>query len=145
MTSGGLRWRSISGKNNLMEGGIRIDKWLWAVRIFKTRSLASDACRAGKININGHTVKPSHEVRIGEVVSISFPPMLKTVRVIEPSGTRVSAKLVSGLMEDLTPEEEYMKLKRLREDGFEWRDRGVGRPTKKERRDIELLKQYFGE
>lgn len=128
-----------------MGDGIRIDKWLWAVRIFKTRSLASDACRAGKVTINDHAVKPSHEIRTGEVVSVSFPPIVKTVKILVLTGNRVSAKLVPELMEDLTPEEEYRKLKRMREDGFEWRDRGTGRPTKKERRDIELLKHYFGE
>jgi ribosome-associated heat shock protein Hsp15 len=128
-----------------MEGGIRIDKWLWAVRIFKTRSLASDACRSGKVRINDHPVKPSHEIRVGEVVSVTLTPIVRTVRVLTASGNRVSASLVPGLMEDLTPEEEYLKLKRLKEGGFEWRERGAGRPTKKERRGIELLKRYFGE
>jgi ribosome-associated heat shock protein Hsp15 len=128
-----------------MENGIRIDKWLWAVRIFKTRSLASDACRSGKVKILDHAVKPSREIKPGEVVTISLSPIIKTVRVLEPIGNRVSAKLVPGFMEDLTPEEEYQKLKRSDERNFEFRERGAGRPTKRERREIEFLKLYLDE
>ena len=128
-----------------MENGIRIDKWLWAVRIFKTRSLASDACRSGKVKILDHAVKPSREIRTGEVVSVSLAPITKTVKVIAPIGNRVSAKLVPGFMEDLTPEAEYDKLKRLNDKNFEFRERGTGRPTKRERREIEFLKLYLDE
>ena len=128
-----------------MENGIRIDKWLWAVRIFKTRSLASDACRSGKVKILDHAVKPSRDIRTGEVVSVSLAPITKTVKVIAPIGNRVSAKLVPGFMEDLTPEAEYDKLKRLNDKNFEFRERGTGRPTKRERREIEFLKLYLDE
>ena len=128
-----------------MERGIRIDKWLWAVRIFKTRSLASDACRSGRVKILDQAVKPSREIKVGEIISISLAPIIKTVKVLEPLGNRVSAKLVPGFMEDLTPESEYQKLKRDNQANFEFRERGIGRPTKRERREIEFLKLYLDE
>ncbi len=128
-----------------MEGGIRIDKWLWAVRVFKTRSLASEACRSGKVKILDQAVKPSREIKIGEVITVSLPPITKTVKVAAAIANRVSAKLVAGFMEDLTPDAEYMKLKRPDEMNFEFRERGVGRPTKRERREIEFLKLYLDE
>jgi ribosome-associated heat shock protein Hsp15 len=128
-----------------MEKGIRIDKWLWAVRIFKTRSLASEACRSGKVKILGQVIKPSHEVKSGEVIAIAFPPIVRTVKVIELTANRMSAKLVPGFMEDLTPESEYQKLKHDHPLNFEFRERGIGRPTKRERREIEFLKLYLGE
>ena len=128
-----------------MERGIRIDKWLWAVRIFKTRSLASDACRTGKVKILEQAVKPSRDVKTGEVITISMAPVTKTIKVVAPLGNRVSAKLVAGYMEDLTPEAEYKKLKLLKETNFEFRERGIGRPTKRERREIEFLKLYLDE
>ena len=135
------QWRFISGKNRLMEISIRIDKWLWAVRLFKTRSLASEACRSGKVKILDQVVKPSRELKTGDIISVSLPPIVRTVKVCAISGNRVSAKLVPGLMEDLTPDEEYEKLKRNNEMEFEIRRRGVGRPTKRERREIEYLKR----
>ncbi len=128
-----------------MERGIRIDKWLWAVRIFKTRSLASDACRSGKVKILDQAVKASRDLKTGEVISISLAPVTKTVKVLALIGNRVSAKLVEGFMEDLTPEAEYQKLKRSNDAGFEFRERGTGRPTKRERREIEFLKLYLDE
>lgn len=126
-----------------MDGSIRIDKWLWAVRLFKTRSLASEACRSGKVKILDQAVKPSRELKLGETIAISFPPIVKTVRVVTLSGNRVSAKLVPDLMEDLTPAEEYAKLNRKSEMDFEFRERGIGRPTKRERREIEYLKRIL--
>ncbi|MEI7723830.1 MAG: RNA-binding S4 domain-containing protein [Bacteroidota bacterium] len=128
-----------------MEGGIRIDKWLWAVRIFKTRSLASEACRSGKVKILDQAVKPSRDVKTGEIISISLAPIIKTIKVVAPIGNRVSAKLVAGFMEDLTPEAEYQKLRQANDRDFEFRERGTGRPTKRERREIEFLKLYLDE
>jgi ribosome-associated heat shock protein Hsp15 len=128
-----------------MEEGIRIDKWLWSVRLFKTRSQATEACRSGKARMEGIIVKPSREVRPGDVISLSFPPMIRTVRVTAIPANRVSAKLVPGLMEDLTPPEEFEKLKLAHAPGFEYRERGIGRPTKRHRREIEILKKYLGE
>ncbi len=126
-----------------MEEELRVDKWLWAVRLFKTRSLASDACRAGKVKIHDIPVKPSRVLKTGDVITLSFPPITKTVRVILLSGNRVSAKLVPQLMEDLTPPEEYAKLEQKREAGFEFRQPGIGRPTKRQRREIEYLKRIL--
>ncbi len=126
-----------------MEQGIRIDKWLWAVRVFKTRSLASEACRSGKVKILDQVIKPSRVLRAGEEITVSIPPITKTLKVIALAGNRVSAKLVSTLMQDLTPEAEYQKLKQTKESDFEFRQRGIGRPTKRERREIEFLKSYL--
>jgi ribosome-associated heat shock protein Hsp15 len=128
-----------------MESELRIDKWLWAVRIYKTRSLASDACRSGRVRILEQVVKPSRMIRPGEVITISVPPIIRSFKVTGLTGNRVSAKLVAGFMEDLTPDAEYEKLKLARDVSFEFRERGVGRPTKRERREIELLKIYLGE
>lgn len=119
---------------------IRIDKWLWAVRAFKTRSQASDACRGGKVKIDGQNVKPSREVKEGEVIEFQAGIIKKQLRVKKVVKNRVSAKLVPELAEDLTPAEEYEKLDMLRQLNYEKRDRGVGRPTKKERREIGRLK-----
>jgi ribosome-associated heat shock protein Hsp15 len=122
--------------------GTRIDKWLWAVRIFKTRSLAAAACKGGKIKIDGQNVKASRELQEGEEISVSLTIYIKTVRVKALLKNRVAAKLVPDYMEDLTPQEEYDKQKIRHELNLEYRDRGEGRPTKKERRIIERLKKY---
>ncbi len=123
-----------------MSEGVRIDKWLWAVRVYKTRNLAAEACRSGKVRINDRQVKPSHEVRLNETVTINLTPVIKTVKVIGLLKNRVSAKLVEDYLEDLTPQEEYDKLKLMRELNYERRRRGEGRPTKKQRRMIDILK-----
>lgn len=121
--------------------GIRIDKYLWSVRVFKTRSLATDACRKGKVKIGELTVKPSHEVKADEIITIALQVFTKTIKVKALLKSRVSASLVSEYMEDLTPQEEYDKLKSRHETNHEFRPRGIGRPTKKERRLIEKLKR----
>ncbi|MEA3505190.1 MAG: RNA-binding S4 domain-containing protein [Bacteroidota bacterium] len=120
---------------------VRIDKWLWSVRLFKTRSQATDACKKNKVKINDAEVKPAKEVQIGNIISIRIKNMLKTVKVKDIIGKRVSAPIAATKYQDLTPEEEYNKLKKLQSLNSEWRDRGVGRPTKKERRDIDDLKR----
>lgn len=125
-----------------MEEGVRIDKWLWAVRIFKTRNLATNACRASKVKIMDHAVKPSHIVKPGETLTINLSLLVKTIRVLGLTENRVSAKLAVNFAEDLTPAEEYNKLHGTKETGFEHRPRGSGRPTKRERRAIEQLKRY---
>jgi len=128
-----------------MSEGVRIDKWLWAVRLFKTRNQASEACKSGKIRLNGNIVKPSHEIRPGNEISISQPPLTKQVKVTQLLENRVGAPLVPLYMQDLTPESEYQRIKMMRELNFEYRDPGVGRPTKRQRREIEGLKKYLGE
>jgi ribosome-associated heat shock protein Hsp15 len=128
-----------------MEQSERIDKWLWTVRIFKTRNQATLACKAGKVQIDGIAVKPSRELKQGDIITIRQMPVIKTVKMLAFPPNRLAAKLVPDFMEDLTPASEYEKLKIMRETNFELRERGVGRPTKKQRRDIELLKQIWKE
>jgi len=124
-----------------MAEDVRIDKWLWAVRVFKTRSLATEACRSGKVKIDGQVIKPSRDVKTGETIIVVINPhFTRTMKVLEKLTNRVAAKLVPQFAEDLTPPEEYEKLKRLNEHAFVVRDRGIGRPTKKERRIIDKLR-----
>lgn len=128
-----------------MSAGVRIDKWLWAVRVFKTRSQATEACKSGKVRIGGQIVKPSHEVKPGEEITVSQQSILRSLKVLQLLGNRVGAPLVPEYMQDLTPDEEYSKLKLMRQVNFEYRDPGTGRPTKRQRREIEILKKYLGE
>jgi ribosome-associated heat shock protein Hsp15 len=114
----------------------RIDKWLWAMRIYKTRTLATDACKKGRIIINGTEVKPSHDVKPGETIFIRKLPVIYTVKVRALSNNRLPAQRVREFMEDLTSPEELEKLK-INENAFFRRDKGTGRPTKKERRLID--------
>lgn len=122
---------------------IRIDKFLWAVRLFKTRSIASDECRKGRILINNIQVKPSRIVLKNEIIVVKRPPVIYSFRVLEPVEKRVSAKLVETLIEDITPEEEIAKLDISKAAGTVYRDKGSGRPTKKERRVIDRLSEGF--
>ena len=121
---------------------IRIDKWLWAVRLYKTRTQASDACRGGKVKMDGQNVKPSRDIRVGEEIEVQMGIVRKKVAVKAILKNRVGAKLVENYMEDLTPVEEYDKLDLLKQLNYERRDRGTGRPTKKNRRDISKLKGF---
>lgn len=124
---------------------IRIDKFLWAVRIFKTRSIASDACSKGRVVINNINVKPSRVISKDEIITIKKPPVNYTYRIIELIENRVSAKLVEKYIADLTPEEEKIKLN-IRQSGvIGYRDKGTGRPTKKERRSIDRWQDNFNE
>lgn len=116
---------------------VRIDKFLWAVRIFKTRSLATDACRNGKVSINGQVVKASRDVAEGDVIIIQLGIILKSIKVLLVLEDRVAAKLVNEYIQDLTSVEEYEKLNIYREHLRNERPKGTGRPTKKERREIE--------
>jgi ribosome-associated heat shock protein Hsp15 len=117
----------------------RIDKYLWAVRIFKTRALASEACKKGKVMINDMSVKPSRSLKPGEVITVKKVPVLYSYEVLDPLQKRVGAKLVELYMKDVTPQEELDKLK-MQDDFFIKRERGAGRPTKKERRTLDKLK-----
>ena len=120
-----------------MDEAVRIDKWLWAVRVFKTRTVASEACKKGRILIGNNSVKPSRMIRIGEVVQVKKPPVTYSFKVIAISQKRMGAKLVPEYMENVTPPEEYEVLEMNKLSGFVDRQRGLGRPTKKERRDLE--------
>ena len=120
---------------------IRIDKYLWAVRIYKTRSLAADECRKGRVLINNFQVKPSHPVAVNEIFTVKKPPVIYTYQVIVPIENRVSAKLVQEYLKDLTPDEEKIKTTLARSTRFGIRPKGYGRPTKKERRSIDRLNE----
>lgn len=120
---------------------VRIDKFLWAARIYKTRSQASEECRKGRVLIGNIAVKPSRIINKGEIIIVKKPPVIYTFRVIAPVENRVSAKLVTGLIEDLTPEEEKVKLDMRNVAGTIYRERGSGRPTKKDRRLIDRLRE----
>jgi ribosome-associated heat shock protein Hsp15 len=114
-----------------------MDKWLWAVRLFKSRSLAAAACTGGKVKINGQPVKPARPVRVGETISAVAGEVTRTVQVLALLDRRVGAKLVGHFLQDLTPSEEFAKPREraLTTPGF--RPAGLGRPTKRERRLME--------
>ncbi len=118
----------------------RIDKWLWTVRIFKSRSISTEACKSGKVKVDGKNIKPSKEIKVGDIITVQQNPILKSVKVMRILKNRVSATLAAEAMEDLTTAEEYDKLKMMRELNYERRDHGLGRPTKRDRREIEKLK-----
>ncbi len=115
----------------------RIDKWLWAARIFKTRSIAADACKNGRVTIGGTTVKPSRPIKEGEVVSVKKPPITYSFRVLKCIEQRVGAKLLPEIYENVTDPKQYELLEMSRISGFVDRARGTGRPTKKERRALD--------
>ena len=117
----------------------RIDKWLWAARIFKTRSIAADACKNGRVTINNVNVKPSHMVKAGETVSVKKPPITYSFRILKPIEQRVGAKLIPEVYENVTDPKLYELLEMSRISGFVDRARGTGRPTKKERRALDAF------
>lgn len=121
---------------------VRIDKWLWAIRVYKTRSLAADACKANRISVNGQVVKPSREVKEGDVVTVKRLPVVYTYKVLEAIHNRQPAKNVPLYAENLTPQSELDKLTQKVTVSI-LRDPGTGRPTKKERRDIDDLMDSF--
>ena len=116
---------------------VRIDKWLWAVRVFKTRTIAAEACKKGRVLIENNSVKPARMIRIGDIVQVKKPPVTYSFKVIDISQKRMGAKLVPNFMENVTPPEEYEILEMNKISGFVDRQRGTGRPTKKDRRDLE--------
>ena len=122
---------------------IRIDKYLWAVRIFKTRSLAANACRSGRILINNNPVKPSRTIERNEIIAVRKPPVTYSYRITGLTEKRVSAKFVHNYLEDLTPENEKIKLDMSQTGPASNRKKGTGRPTKKERRIIDRWKDSF--
>ena len=120
-----------------MAEDIRVDKWLWAVRIFKTRSQATEACRKGHVSIGDLSVKPSRGVHIGEVIKVRKPPVTRSFKVIALAEKRMSAKITVDYLEDVTPPEE-LEIQEMQKN-MRWiiRDKGTGRPTKKERRELD--------
>ena len=117
----------------------RIDKWLWAARIFKTRSIAVDACKNGRVTINGVNVKPSQMVKVGETVAVRKPPVTYSFKILKTIEQRVGAKLLPEIYENVTTPDQYELLEMNRISGFVDRARGTGRPTKKDRRDMDAF------
>ncbi len=122
---------------------LRIDKYLWAIRVFKTRTLATEACKAGRVKLDSQNIKPSHEVKIGETYQISKGIERKVLKVTGLLEQRADAKTVVGFYEDLTPVEQTHAFKSMFHSPLLKRDRGTGRPTKKDRREIDDLKDDF--
>lgn len=116
---------------------VRIDKWLWATRIFKTRTVAAEACKKNRVAIGGVTVKPSRMIRAGEILQIRKPPVTFSFKVLALTEKRMGAKAVPEYLENVTPPEQYELLEMNKISGFIDRARGLGRPTKKDRRDLE--------
>lgn len=122
---------------------MRIDKWLWAVRIYKTRSLAAAACRNGQVTIAGQPVKPSREVKINDLILSESGGMTRTIQVVGLPGQRVGAQVAKEFVEDLTPASEYEKLKEPVLQPLFFRPKGMGRPTKKDRRAMGKIGKLF--
>ena len=125
----------------------RIDKWLWASRIFKTRTIAAEACKKGRVSINGTQVKPSRMIQPGEVIQVKKPPVTYSFKVLQAIEKRIGAKLVPEILENVTTPEQYELLEMSKISGFVDRARGTGRPTKKDRRSMEefITPEYFGD
>ncbi len=123
---------------------VRIDKWLWAVRLFKTRSIAIDVCKKGRIMIKGTNVKPSRMIKIGDVIEVRRPPITYSFEVLNLTENRMGAKLVPEFMRDVTSPSQLEILEMSKMSGFVDRARGTGRPTKKDRRELEqFTEDYF--
>ena len=122
---------------------LRIDKYLWAIRAFKTRTLAAEACKAGRVKLDGQNIKPSHEVKIGEVYQVVKGPERRVLKVTGMAENRTDAKTAVNFYEDITPYEETHAFKSVFQAPVFKRDRGAGRPTKKDRREIDDLKDDF--
>lgn len=132
----------VQEKLRFTEPNLRIDKWLWAVRIFKTRSLAADACKNKRVMIDGVSVKPSRTLKTGEIITVKKPPISRQYEVLALLGKRLSAKEIAAYAKDITPEDEINQLKAIRMTSAGLRPRGLGRPTKKDRRDIDNFNPF---
>lgn len=120
-----------------MANEARVDKWLWAARIFKTRSIAAAACKNGRVTVNGVNIKPAHIVKEGETVNVRKPPVTYSFKILQTIEQRVGAKLIPQVYENVTAPDQYELLEMNRISGFVNRARGTGRPTKKERRSLD--------
>ena len=132
---------SIPSSTESPRGAARLDQWLWAVRLFKTRALATSAIRAGSVEIGGNAPKPAREVHAGETITVRQGLVLRTLQVLAVPHSRVGAKLVPQYCTDLTPESEFEKARLQRLQHVLAREKGSGRPTKRERRDVD---RFFG-
>jgi len=114
-----------------------LDKWLWAARIFKTRTVAAEACKKGRVMMQGVPMKPARSIKEGDVIEVRKPPITYSFRVLKPIENRVGAKLVAEVLENITPPNQYELLEMSRISGFVDRAKGTGRPTKKDRRELD--------
>ncbi|MBQ7571079.1 MAG: RNA-binding S4 domain-containing protein [Bacteroidaceae bacterium] len=132
-----------------MTNEARVDKWLWAARIFKTRTLAAAACKKGQVSMGGTQLKPSRMVKVGDTVDVRKPPITYSFRILQAIEHRVGAKLIPEVLENVTRPEQYELLEMSKISGFVDRARGTGRPTKKERRALDEFKDdtpvFFGD
>ncbi|MDE6650688.1 MAG: RNA-binding S4 domain-containing protein [Muribaculaceae bacterium] len=120
---------------------VRVDKWLWAMRVFKTRTIATDACKKGRVMMGGVPVKPSRSIKEGDVVEVRKPPITYTFRVKATTQNRLGAKLVPDYLENLTPQSQYDLLEMTKISGFVDRRKGLGRPTKRDSREMSRFKE----
>ena len=126
-----------------MSDTVRLDKYIWAIRCFKTRSEASEACNGNKVRLNGVVAKPSKQVKVGDTVEVHKGVAQFTYKVLKLTENRLGASLVPDVAENLTPQEELDKLRAPVETFFVRRERGAGRPTKKDRRTLDALWDSF--
>lgn len=124
-----------------MKSEVRVDKWLWAMRVFKTRTIATDACKKGRVSMGGSSVKPSRMVKVGDTIDVRKPPVTYTFRVKGLTENRLGAKLVPDYLENLTPQSQYDLLEMTRISGFVDRRKGLGRPTKRDGREMSRFKE----
>ena len=125
---------------------VRIDKWMWATRIFKTRTIAAEACKKGRIMIGGVTIKPSRMIKVGDVIQVRKPPITYSFKVLALAENRMGAKLVPQYLENVTPPEQYELIEMIRISGFVNRAKGEGRPTKRDGRELKKFTEdsFFG-
>lgn len=119
----------------------RVDKWLWAMRVFKTRTIATDACKKGRVTMGGNPVKPSRLIKAGDVIDVRKPPVTYTFRVKAVSANRLGARLVPDYLENITPQSQYDLLEMTKISGFVDRRKGLGRPTKRDSRELNRFKE----
>lgn len=119
----------------------RVDKWLWAMRVFKTRTIATEACKKGRVMIGGVSVKPSRSIKEGDVIDVRKPPITYTFRVLKVTGNRLGAKLVPEYLENITSPDQYELLEMTKISGFVDRRKGLGRPTKRDSRELSKFKE----
>ncbi len=124
-----------------MKEEVRIDKWLWAMRVFKTRTIATEACKKGRVSIKGVAVKPSRTIKVNDIIDVRKPPITYTFRVLSLTENRLGAKLVPEYLENITPKSQYELLEMTRISGFVDRQKGLGRPTKRDAREIAQFKE----
>ncbi len=127
------------------ENEVRIDKWMWATRIFKTRTIAAEACKKGRVSVSGTTVKPSRTIKIGDIIQVRKPPVTYSFKVLALTENRMGAKIVPEFLENVTPAEQMEILELSRISGFINRSKGMGRPTKRDSRELKKFteQQYF--